>query len=73
SDQFLTETPSDCGGWLAAKAASTADQFLTKHRSTVELACSEGGLTADQFLTENTQSHVGTGLPAMAACQPTNF
>jgi hypothetical protein len=32
----------------------------------------EGGLPADQFLADMPGQTVGAGLPAMAACQPTN-
>ncbi|MGF6524333.1 hypothetical protein QF018_005457, partial [Pseudomonas laurylsulfatiphila] len=34
---------------------------------------SDGGLPADQSLTDIRRTTVGAGLPAMAACQPTNL
>jgi hypothetical protein len=34
---------------------------------------SDGGLPADQSLSDEPHSPVGAGLPAMAACQPTNI
>jgi hypothetical protein len=71
--------PADGAGGSRSKAAGelTLDLMSGEYQWVYadplwELPAREGGLTADLFLPNVLGQIVGAGLPAMAACQPTN-
>jgi hypothetical protein len=67
-------TPVHCGSWPAGDGGPPADQSPADvHRTLWERACPRWRPANRPVSFRCTRSTVGAGLPAMAACQPTNL